>query len=168
MTQRSMSGAEVVKGNAAADSPQGSDGIRRIFYVTNGRGLCDFNNQATGDLGAVVQKRDERAQPLLIAKCQPGNVKSEPDLRVDGKFTNCFFKNIVVDQTDQPEIFEIPYEFDTTNNCPLLVAHPQKAFVIIDLPRCGTDHGLKSKKKTIPAQRRPQSRLQRQAVTFPQ
>ncbi len=41
------------------------------------------------------------------------------------EFLNRFFENMVVDQTDQTEILDDPYELDTSNNCPFLVAHPQ-------------------------------------------
>ena len=58
VTQRSVSGAEIVKSNAATYPPQCVDEVYRISDITDGCGFRDFNNETASDLRAIVQKTD--------------------------------------------------------------------------------------------------------------
>ena len=121
--------------------------------VTKCRGFGYFDDQATGDLGAVTQQRQQQPQPLSIASRQPGNVETEPDLGIAGQFLDRFFENIAVDQADQALFLDDRDELGTGDDASRLVAHPQQAFEIIDPSGCRAHHGLESKEQTILAER---------------
>jgi len=157
-----MAGAKIVERNAAPGVAQSVDKARRFRDITQCRGFRDFDDEAAGDVAAVTQQRSQRPQPWPIAGRHPGNVETEPDLRIGGECLHRFFENVAVNEADPTKFLDEADELATGDDATLLVAHPQQAFEIIDLSRGRAYHRLKRKQQAILAECRLHRRRNRQ------
>ncbi len=145
MPQRGMPGAKIIECDTAAQPAQGVDKARRFLYIAKRCSFRDLDNEAARELGTVTQQRHQRPQPRPIASGQPGDVEAEPDVRVRREFLDCPFESVAVYGSDQTEFLDDGDKFASRDDGPLLVAHSQQAFEIIDHSGCRAYHRLECK-----------------------
>ena len=152
MPQRGMPGAEIVERDTATGLAQRADKTGGFFDVVERRGFGDLDDDAARDLGAVAQLRGQGAQPRPVGGGQARDVEAEPDIGMQGKLGQCLVQHVTVDQTDKAELLQDRDEIAGGDDLTVPAAHPQQAFVVIDVTRFGRDDRLECKQDALLAQ----------------
>ena len=65
------------------------------------------------------------------------------------KFPDSELENVVIDESDQTQLFDRRDEFAADDDAPPHIAHAQQALEIIRLPRRRANHGLECEKQPV-------------------
>ena len=153
VSQRRMSGAEIVERDTAARVAQSIHEPRGLIDVVERRGLGDFDDHAPGEIGPVVQSGTQGTQPRPIASGQPRHVETEPHHGIRAELLHRSFEDEAIDQANQTKVLDGRDETGTGQNVTRLVTYPQQALEIIDGSRRSTHNRLISKQQAVLAQR---------------
>ena len=83
------------------------------------------------------------------------------------EFPDSEFENVVINESDQTQLFDRRDEFAAGDDASPHIAHAQQAFEIIRLSRRRANHGLECEEQPVLAQRRLHRRADRRAAVLP-
>jgi hypothetical protein len=153
MSQRRMSGAEIIERDTAPSVTQGIDEPGGFLDVAERRRLGDFDNHAPGEMRPVAQPGTQDTQPRPVASGQPRHVEAELNFGMGAEFLHRSFEDEAIDQANQTEVLDGRDELGTWQDVSRLVTYPQQALEVIDDPRRGAHYRLISKQQAVLVQR---------------
>src|SRR5205823_12247293 len=113
------------------------------------RSLRELQDKTVGGIGPILIGRNEGLQPRPDACSQTGYVAPEPYPGMSGDFPDSEFENVVVNESDQTQLFDRCDEFAARDDASPDIAHAQQAFEIIRLSRRRANHGLACEQQPV-------------------
>ena len=142
MAEGGVAGAEVVDRDLAAEIAHDRDEARRILEIVQRRGLGDLDDQPVGELGAVLEARDQGTQPAAVGGGDAGDVEGKGDLRVRLQGLQRQVEGAPVERAHQSQALDHGNETAGRNQLALRRIHAQQALVGAHLMAHGIDDGL--------------------------
>ena len=142
VTEGGVARTEIVDRHLAAKLAHGRDETRRIIEVVQRRGFGNLDDKPFGKVPAVLQARDQRAQPAAVGRGDAGDIEREHDVRVALQIAEREIEYEPVEGAHQAEAFDHGHEFTGCNDAAVMRIHAQQTFIITHLVAGGVDDGL--------------------------